>query len=210
VLWVGGYLMGSGRVPGATEGDATVGLATVAQVGGELMSGALTLLDSENRYGAMALLRQLIEVEYLAWAFAEDGPRAAKWLRSSKEDRLRMWQPRQLRDASAGRFRGRDYGDHCERAGHPTPSARDLLPGHEARLHEGWIWYELATHGTSLWDYLADALHAVGYASVLEDHSAVLGLTAAFEAWRRGDGLRSLTAEVRAFIRDEPAALSSS
>jgi hypothetical protein len=75
LLWVGGALVGpyraEGKSPFAFGSDATVGLATVLQIAGELVTGAVTLLEENNRYAAAALLRQLVEVEYLAWAFAE-------------------------------------------------------------------------------------------------------------------------------------------
>src|SRR5438067_701261 len=70
LLWVGGYLLGSDRVtrssPFGFGSDATVGLATVVQIAGELMDGAASLLDRENIYGAAALIRQLVEIEYLS------------------------------------------------------------------------------------------------------------------------------------------------
>jgi hypothetical protein len=81
-LWVGGSIIGGDRVSGVSPfrfgSDAVVGLATVTQIGGELCSGTISLLDLDNRYAAMALLRQLVEVEYLAWAFAEDNEEAAQ------------------------------------------------------------------------------------------------------------------------------------
>src|SRR5713101_8926632 len=71
LLWVGGYIIGpdrkEGRSPFGFGSDSTVGLATVAQVAGQLAAGTAQLLDSDNRYAACALLRQMVEVEYLAW-----------------------------------------------------------------------------------------------------------------------------------------------
>jgi len=87
LLWVGGAIIGADRVEGASPfelgSDATVGLATVAQIAGELCAGTMLMLEANNSYGACALLRQLVEVEYLAWAFAEDESEAAAWLRAS-------------------------------------------------------------------------------------------------------------------------------
>lgn len=42
-------------------------------------------------------MRQLVEVEYLTWAFAEDEDEAMRWMRSTKEERMRFWQPRHIR-----------------------------------------------------------------------------------------------------------------
>src|SRR4051812_19922762 len=85
-LWVGGYMIGGDRVVGRSPfgfgSDTVVGLAIVAQIAGELAAGAALLLEAGNDYSAAALIRQLVEVEYLAWAFAEDEGEAAEWLRS--------------------------------------------------------------------------------------------------------------------------------
>src|SRR6266851_2235856 len=122
ILWTGGYIIGGDRVGGRSPfgfgSDAVVGLAIVAQTAGELCSGMALLLGHGNDYSAAALLRQLVEVEYLAWAFAEDEDEAAEWLRSTRDERLQRWQPRHMRDRSAGRFRGSDYALHCELGGH--------------------------------------------------------------------------------------------
>jgi hypothetical protein len=105
VLWTVGSIVGpdriSGRSPFRFGSDATVGLATVAQVGGQLLDGIKVLLPLDNRYAAMALVRQLVEVEYLAWAFAADQPQAASGLRSNREHRLK--RPRTGHLSAVGR-----------------------------------------------------------------------------------------------------------
>lgn len=132
------------------------------------MSGATDLLEQGNCYAASALNRQLVELEYLSWAFAEDHAEAANWLRSSRPERRNRWQPRHLRERSNGRFRGADYADHCEIGGHPTPvgvralSADNALP----RVTE-LLLSETATHGLSAWEYLRAA------ASRLRDNDEV-------------------------------------
>jgi hypothetical protein len=166
LLWVAGALVGPDRVTGRSPfgfgNDRVVGLAVVAQVGGELCAGAVTLLDVGNLYATAALLRQLVEVEYLAWAFAEDDEEAAAWLRSTKEERMQIWQPRHVRGRSAGRFRAQDYGHHCDIGGHPTPDARRALPDHETIPACVW-WGELATHGAGAWGYIARAAEKLGH-----------------------------------------------
>lgn len=195
-LWVGGWMIGSDRVTGASPfkfgNDAAVGLATVAQIGGQLCSGVVTLLNIDNRYGAMALLRQLVEVEYLGWTFAEDYDEAATWLRSDRDERLRMWQPRHLRQRSGDKFRGKDYHLHCELGGHPTPEGRSLLPGHE-RMSSFWWWYELANHGVSVWEYVTAAAPALGYASSVDEVVNTTDIAAKIARWREADLLREIS-----------------
>jgi hypothetical protein len=41
-------------------------------MGGSLASGTIAVLRVENWYAAAALLRQVVEVEYLLWLFAEE------------------------------------------------------------------------------------------------------------------------------------------
>jgi hypothetical protein len=192
-LWVGGYIVGGDRVQGRSPfgygSDASVGLALVAQSGGELTSGAVGLLDQGNLYSAAALIRQAVEVEYLAWAFAEDEEEARRWLRSRREDRLKMWQPRHLRERSKGLFSASDYGDHCEEGGHPTPESRRLLPDHSDQRPPSFLWFELARHGVGAWEHIVSAVRRNGWLGTVGGLASVLALTDAIQAWRREDGL---------------------
>src|SRR3989442_8213104 len=101
VLWVMGYIVGPDRVSGVSPfrfgDDTAVGVATVAQTGGELAHGAVALLRAGNRYAAAALLRQLVEVEYLAHAFEAQDDSAGEWLRAvDRKERLNFWAPAKL------------------------------------------------------------------------------------------------------------------
>jgi hypothetical protein len=135
----------------------------------------------------MALVRQLVEVEYLAWAFSSGSSEAETWLRSSRQERLDMWQPRHLRGRSGSQFRGKDYSLHCERGGHPTPDARYLLPDHSIRLSANAILVEIAMHGVSCWDYFAGAIveldHAEWYADNVSKREPVQKFHEARSKW---------------------------
>lgn len=196
-LWLGGYLLGSDRVDGkspfAFGDDAAVGLATVSQIGGELVGGAVLLLEQGRMYAAAVLIRQLVEIEYLAWAFAEDREEAAAWLRSSAESRRAMWQPRHLRDRSGGRFRANDYSHHCECGGHPTPTAKRLLPDHSGQDHPASWWFDLAIHGSSVWRYVHAAIVDFGWTSMVAPRDLRQELT----AWWRDDPLRPILLDAR-------------
>jgi hypothetical protein len=166
-LWMGGSIIGPDRVEGTSPfgfgSDATVGLGTVVQIAGELSRGVVGLLEQGNRYAAAALLRQLVEVEYLTWAFAEDENEAMRWLRSSREERLKLWQPARIRKRADGRFRGVDYALHCEAGGHPTPEGNRLLPSTDDSEPDFFAWNELMFHGLSVWDYTIEAADRIGY-----------------------------------------------
>lgn len=169
-LWVGGYIIGRDRAAGASPfnfgDDAVVGLATVIQTGAQLCLGTITLLEARNVYAAAALVRQIVEIEYLVWAFAQDPGEARNWLRSGPEERRSMWQPRHLRSRSKGRFSARDYSLHCEFGGHPSPDARCLLPHHRASDLMLW-WMDLAIHTSAIWEHAHTAVSELDYAVLL-------------------------------------------
>ncbi|HEX4519007.1 MAG TPA: hypothetical protein VH063_05440 [Gaiellaceae bacterium] len=195
LLWVGGYLFGPDRAAGVSPfqygSDATVALGTVCRIGSELMEGAATLLRADNLYAASALLRQMVEVEYLAWAFSEDEEEASAWIRSTHDERMRLWQPRHLRARSDGRFRGADYQQHCERGGHPTPNARALLRGSTGREWVPLWWFDLTLHGVSTWRYARDAFEKVQWGGEIPGKlDSIVG--AAIERWEAVEGLREI------------------
>jgi hypothetical protein len=148
------YIIGPDRVSGDSPfrfgDDRAVGVATVAQIGGELATGAVDLLNATNRYAACALVRQLVEVEYLATAFAEEHEIAAVWLRADRDERLKFWSPARLRQRAKGRFLNADYWNHCELGGHPATAGMRLLPGHEG-MHMAYLWTDLAGHLAGIW-----------------------------------------------------------
>lgn len=130
-MHVAGHLLGGGRVSGSsTRGngdDALVGVAVLVQIAAELLDTSTELLSGRRHYAGAALLRQVVEVEYLTWAFANDQRDAAAWLNSTQQERMKLFSPRHLRGLSDGRFRFEDYQHHCEQGGHPVPRAIPLL-----------------------------------------------------------------------------------
>src|SRR5262249_36645826 len=136
---------------------------------------------------AAALTRQLVEVEYLAWAFAEDPEEAERWMRSSKEERQEMWQPRHIRERAEGRFRAIDYGLHCGKGGHPSPEGIYLLPDHYAPDASEALWYsDLMIHGNSVWDYALKAAEGLDY-EALNSLDEARELAEVEDRWRRDD-----------------------
>ena len=165
LLWLQGTLIGPDRAEGDSPfgfgSDEVVGLATVCQIGGELVRGAIDQLDAGNRYSASALVRQLLEVEYLASAFAEKDDIAAEWMRADRDQRRKFWSPAELRKRSDGRFLSKDYWDHCDRGGHPTREALPLLPDHNSQP-VAFLWADLAGHLFSIWSSVVRAVEVRG------------------------------------------------
>jgi hypothetical protein len=203
-LWLCGTIIGPDRAEGTSPfgfgSDATVGLATVVRIAGELSSGAVGLLQSGNHYAAAALVRQLVEVEYLAWAFAEDEEEAMNWLRSSREERMRFWRPSHIRKRAGGRFRGLDYSLHCEAGGHPTPEGNGLLPGGPRVESDFFAWNDLIFHGLSVWDYALSAADRFEYGNEIRALPEAESLRAARERREASDPLLPLMAAGQAWL----------
>lgn len=208
-LWLCGAVIGSDRVDGVSPfgfgSDATVGLGTVVQIAGELAAGVIALLEEGNRYAAAALLRQMVEVEYLAWAFAEDEEEAMKWLRSDRDERMQFWQPRHIRERADGRFRGIDYAGHCEAGGHPTPDGNRLLPTSSQTEPDFFSWNELVFHGIGIWDYTLTAADRLGYGKELREIPEAEALDKARENREQNDPLVPLFEMAHLWL-DEAAA----
>jgi hypothetical protein len=149
-LWVGGWIL---------RDDPATGLALVVQMGGELAESSVELLEAGHHYAVAALVRQLVEVEYLVWAFGDDEQEAARWLHATPAEVRKLFSPTRMRKKAGGRFRDAEYWRHCDTGGHPNPAARHLLPDHSPTLSSNeWLWGDLAQHLDRLWRLLIEAL----------------------------------------------------
>lgn len=141
---------------GIGDPDFRMALSIAVQFGGSLATGAVTLAESENWYAAAALVRQLIEVEYLVRLFRRQPEQAGGWLRSSQAELQVQFKPCAMRKR-LGDFRHEEYRAHCQLGGHPNPKAHFLLPGRVHPKHLGPFasnedfWIDLAQHLRRLW-----------------------------------------------------------
>lgn len=158
-------------------------IALVLEIGSSLISGANDLFSSGNTYAAAALVRQLVEVEYLAWAFEDDIKEAEKWIVSDKEERMKFFAPTKLRKAAQGRFRSKDYGYHCELGGHPVPGASVLLKNSE--LQAQLLLSDMLGHSGRIWDHLVKwADGEIKQDAVLAQREKILER---YLAWKKAD-----------------------
>jgi len=109
------------------DGIYAVGL--LLQMAGEIAGAAGRMLSDREHYAGAAVVRQMVEIEYLTWTFKEGHRSASKWLQSTHSERMNAFSPRELRKTSKGRFLSQDYQDHCEQGGHPVPRGGFLLAG---------------------------------------------------------------------------------
>ncbi len=191
-LHVVGHLIGRDRAHGISPfghgSDETVAVSVLLRVAGQLTSAGADLFADGRRYAAAALLRQMVEVEYLAWAFEDRNGDAERWMRSDQQERQEFFKPAKLRAAAQGKFRGKDYGYHCELGGHPVPQAGILLQGDLAIAQ--LLLSDLLGHVGRIWDHLS------GWARQNENGGPILQrdheMSVRFQEWKSKDKLVDL------------------
>ncbi|NUP12501.1 MAG: hypothetical protein HOW73_41175 [Polyangiaceae bacterium] len=176
-LDVAGRLLGTDRLKGLSPtgngSDETVAVALLLRVASELIGGCASLFAERRHYAAAALLRQLTEVEYLAWAFETRDRDAERWLRSTHEEREEFFRPARLRRASNGRFRNQDYRYHCELGGHPVPRA-ELLFGAAANETAQLLLSDALGHIGHIWNHLSAWAISHGHGDSIDRHTGNL------------------------------------
>ena len=95
--------------PANPEYKDLIAVAIILRMAGELTASAANLFSSGNHYAGAALLRQLVEIEYLTWNFKERAKSPSSWLDSTHEERMKQFSPSALRKTSKGRFLSKDY-----------------------------------------------------------------------------------------------------
>ena len=162
-----GHIVGSDRKDGKSPfghgNDEVVGMSVLLRMGSQLISASTELLTEGRPYAGAALLRQIVEIEYLVWAFESRDKDAELWLRSDQKVRETFFRPAKLRAASKGRFRSKDYGFHCELGGHPVPTGTVLLSDEPSRTE--LLLSDLLGHVGRIWD------HFIGWAKRHENYT---------------------------------------
>jgi hypothetical protein len=131
------------------------GASAVVEMAAELAAGAVSMLDAQRRYAAAALVRQLIEAEYLLRAFVDDIHRAAEWYQSTPAEIRASFMPKTMRPL--GGFSDHEYWTHCDQGGHPSPQGCHLLrfgihvPLQDVNLMTASMWGDLAQHLQRVW-----------------------------------------------------------
>ena len=136
-------------------------IAAVIDMGGQLAAGAVALLDLELPFAASALVRQLIETEYLLTAFALDPTAPVTWARATADEIRTSFSPARMR--RIGSFSNEEYWNHCDMGGHPTPHGHALLRFRLPRdggLMLAFTWSDLAQHLRRVWSAVHDLLAA--------------------------------------------------
>jgi hypothetical protein len=191
-LHVVGHLLGTDRKNGLSPfghcSDEIVAVSLLLRIAAQLVSASNDLFADGRHYAAAALLRQLVEVEYLSWAFATRNNDAERWLRSTADERRNFFAPAKLRKAAGSKFRGKDYGYHCELGGHPVPQSAVLLSGSEVTSQ--LLLSDLLGHTGCIWDNLLDWSAEQPWATAI--HKRKESMYASYTSWKRADQLLNL------------------
>lgn len=147
-LWVIGIL---------SSEQETEAVGVLAQMIGQLGQEATGAFDRERYYAAAALVRQIVEAQYLMAVFRDDAKQRARWLNASTNRIEKSFRPGQMREA--GGFTISEYKQHCSWGGHPNPSARWMLPNHTGfPVAPDLLIVDLGQHLTEAVDLLVSVL----------------------------------------------------
>jgi hypothetical protein len=190
--FVNGHILGTDRKLGESPfghgSDDVVAMGRLLQIAGQLVSGSSDLIGDGRVYAGSALLRQLVEVEYLTWTFANDAKLAKKWLRSDKKERMNFFSPRKMRAESMGFLRDADYSFHCELGGHPVPGSSVLLQ--DAGSIGQIMLSDAIAHSARIIKNAEKFLDQKD--AILSIKPTMIEIESAFEKWRVGDELNRL------------------
>lgn len=167
-------------------------LGALVRMLGELSTAAGRMLSGTEHYAGAALLRQVAEIEYLAWTFKDQAALTA-WLESSYSDQKSTFAPEQLQRSEKGRFLQEDYLSHCEQGGHPLPRGIPLLAGMDI-ANAQLLLVDLLIHCWRTWNQvhkLVSSYEGVSTGQLLSGTS----LAITFAQWGKRDPLFQLMIE---------------
>lgn len=148
-----GIMLNATTDPTKPKNPQIIAFSILLQMAGELTRASAQMLASGQHYAGAALLRQIVEIEYLTWTFKEGHRDPEKWLNATHRQRMQDFTPAQLRQTSHGRFLAKDYQHHCEQGGHPVPLGAHLLST-ESNGAAQLLLADLIAHAWRTWDHV--------------------------------------------------------
>jgi|HubBroStandDraft_3_1064219.scaffolds.fasta_scaffold43149_1 hypothetical protein len=189
--------LGGGKVTDIVAGEEAVrafsefrAVPTVACMAAELADAAVDMARKDRYYAVSALVRQLIECEYLLTLFSGDLEHACRW-RESTPDEVRLeFTPKRMRRLTG--FVDQEYWDHCATGGHPAPKGARLLEKLDP-ARQSWpysaaeLLIDLGLHLRRFWRAIDAFLmrHHVRYAQVRAAQRAQAGNK--WSRWQEAD-----------------------
>lgn len=161
------------RAAGHTwNNDNINGLGLMISIAAELSSSAIRCLDHRECYASAALVRQIVEVQYFMWTFAESRNAGRDWLKASSTVIRQNFKPDILRKKSHGVFDDAEYWRHCDMGGHPNPAAQVFF-GQDAdqSIVVELTFADLAQHLERIWNFFLTAMQLQSVSSSLQGES---------------------------------------
>jgi hypothetical protein len=150
-------------------------VSTVVCMSAELAEAAVDMAKKSRYYAVGAVIRQLIECEYLLTLFNDDIDQARRWRESTPDEVRDSFAPGKMRKLT-GKFSNEEYWNHCSTGGHPAPKGARLLEKLDP-ARQSWpysaaeLLIDLGLHLQRIWKAL-DALlmkHHARYERVRAD-----------------------------------------
>ncbi|WP_131806146.1 hypothetical protein [Mycobacterium alsense] len=126
-----------------------------------LSGGIYQLAEKGNLYPANALLRQLVEAEFILWKFAQDCSNAVAWFNSTPEERRLIWRPATIYRSGDNEYRQKDYAQHCELCGHPTPIGARVAAGIQSFVPMASLFCDQLNHSKDAWQHLIEIIRLI-------------------------------------------------
>lgn len=124
--------LGAGKVADSRSGEGAGqafsefrAVSTVVCMAAELAEAAADMAGKKRYYAVGALVRQLIECEYLLTLFGDDLEHARRWRESTPDEVRQEFTPARMRRLTG--FADQEYWNHCATGGHPAPKGARLL-----------------------------------------------------------------------------------
>jgi hypothetical protein len=174
-------------------------VSTVVCMAAELAETAVVMAEKRRYYAVAAVIRQLIECEYLLTLFNEDLGHARRWREGTPDEIRESFTPAKMRKL-VGKFSNEEYWEHCSTGGHPAPKGARLLE----KLDPARQWWpvagaelttDLGLHLQRIWKAV-DALlvkHHARYERVRADQR--LRAEDAWSNWQEADPLVAVLTE---------------
>ncbi|MGK8525149.1 hypothetical protein ACRS6B_28070 [Nocardia asteroides] len=130
-------------------------VSTVVCMAAELADAAVVMVEKRRYYAVAAVIRQLIECEYLLTMFNEDLDHARRWRESTPDEVRQSFRPAKMRRLVGG-FSNEEYWNHCSAGGHPAPKGARLLEKLDPR-RQSWpysaaeLTIDLGLHLRRIW-----------------------------------------------------------
>ena len=170
-------------------------VALLVRIAAELSGGISLLLRNSRTYGAGALVRQLIEVEYLMYLGSSDPANLERWYEADARELRESFSPQRMRNAAEGLFSDNEYWLHCELGGHPHRTSRVLIFNDE-QIGEplAFLLPDAVQHIRRLWTWLKQLLSKLDFGEFISQRF-VAPLDETMARWMRVEDPLILSAD---------------